>query len=177
MWRPEGRTAILELALERVQVKPPLAVPGCEHRAPVQGCELEFVCLSVPEPCTFLLGPCSHTRSHWHTMLCRASASGDRGTPSPPGSPVPRTITGENFGMTSEAGDIAPWSRMFSSSVLLVLVLQNQLPCAVFEVQNPYKCSSGESPFSWHWLALFESLWPQEQLVAAQIFMSITFRV
>lgn len=64
---------------------------------------------------------------------------------------------------------------MFRSSVPFVL-LQNQLPCVVFQVQNPYKCKSGESPTSWHWLAFFESLWPQKQLVAAQILMSITFR-
>lgn len=76
--------------------------------------------------------------------------------------------------MTSEAGDRASWFLMFRSSVLFVLVLQNPLPCAVFQVQNLYK--SGETPFSCHRLAFFESFWPQEQFVAAQILMSITFR-
>lgn len=36
VWRPEGRTAILDMALERVQVKPPLWVPGCVYWAQVK---------------------------------------------------------------------------------------------------------------------------------------------
>lgn len=64
----------------------------------------------------------------------------------------------ENFGVTSEAGGVASCSHMFRSSVPFVLVLQNQLPCAVFEEQDPYKCRSEGLPFhgtGWLFLSPF----------------------